>query len=153
MPSLKRKVHHHNPDIMSKSAVSVIQSSVLRNHTQDTIVDEKRTAVDGGISRDSIRKLNKSSAHTRSSDLTNMVAIVVEEASDQRSIGRELFRVSWWFQNHNRPVVAVHERRAAEDVITTSTTVQVGLDNLCARWEVGSHGYVAMESGWREGGQ
>jgi hypothetical protein len=55
--------------------------------------------------------------------LTNVVAIVVEEASDQRSVGRELFRISWWFQNHNRPVVTVHERRAAEGVISTSTTM------------------------------
>jgi hypothetical protein len=49
-----------------------------------------------------------------------MVALIIEEASDQCSIADELFRISRRFQDHIGPIIAVEEWSSAEDMKTSS---------------------------------
>jgi hypothetical protein len=65
-----------------------------------------------------------------------MVALIIEEASDQSGVAVELLRISRWFQDHIGPVVAVEERGSTEDMKTSSAAVSTWQDEIRPRWEV-----------------
>jgi hypothetical protein len=69
-----------------------------------------------------------------------MKASVVEEVSDQSSISRKLHWVRWRLQYDDRPVIAVHQRSTAEDMIAPTTAMLVQWDDLSARRQVGGWG-------------
>jgi hypothetical protein len=111
---------------------------ILWNNSKDTLTNKKRTTINSRIPRDHIRELNESSTHTRSSHLSHMVALIIEEALDQCSVADELLRISRWFQDHIGPVVAVEERGSTEDMKTSSAAVSTWRDEIHPRWEVRS---------------
>jgi hypothetical protein len=74
-----------------------------------------------------------------------MKTSVIEEVSDQSSIRRELHWVRRRLQYDDRPVIAVHQRSTAEDVIAPATAMLVRWDDLSARRQVG--GRVARVGG------
>jgi hypothetical protein len=67
-----------------------------------------------------------------------MVALIIEEASDQCGVANELLRISRCFQDHIGPVVAVEERGTAEDMKTSSAAMSTWRDEICPRREVRS---------------
>jgi glutamate dehydrogenase/leucine dehydrogenase len=67
-----------------------------------------------------------------------MVALIIEEASDQCGIANELLRISRWFQDHIGPVIAVEERGTAEDMKTSSAGMSTWRDEIRPRREVRS---------------
>jgi hypothetical protein len=66
----------------------------------------------------------------------NMVALVIEEASDQSGVTDELLRISRWFQDNIGPVVAVEERGSTEDMKTASAAMGTWQDEIRPRREV-----------------
>jgi hypothetical protein len=93
---------------------------ILWDNSKDILTNKEGAMINSRSPRDNIRELNESSTHTRSSHLSHMVALIIEEASDQCSIADELFRISRRFQDHIGPIIAVEEWSSAEDMKTSS---------------------------------
>jgi glutamate dehydrogenase/leucine dehydrogenase len=65
-----------------------------------------------------------------------MVALIIEEASDQCSVINELFRICRWFQDHIGPIIAVEELSSAKDMETTTAAMSTRRDEIRPRREV-----------------
>jgi hypothetical protein len=136
MPCLQREIHHHKPNIMGEGTVVVIQTTILWDNPKDTLTNKEWATINGCIPRDNIRELNKCSTHTRSSYLSHMIALLIEEAADQSSVADELLRVRWRFQDNIGPIITVEEWSSAEDMKTSSAAMSTRRDEIHPRRKV-----------------
>jgi glutamate dehydrogenase/leucine dehydrogenase len=65
-----------------------------------------------------------------------MVALLIEEVSDQGSVTDELLRISQRFQDHIGPIIAVEEWSSTEDMKTSSAVMRTWRDEIRPRWKV-----------------
>ena len=90
---------------MSKSAISVVDTSVMADDAQHRVADEVRAVGDGGVDVASMAKTDECSSHPAARDLSNAEAtLVVEEVVDEHGISIKLIGVRWWCKGDDDPI-------------------------------------------------
>ena len=136
---------------MQKSAVFVINTSVMTNNSEDRVTNEVRTVVDGGVNVAGMLKPDKGSPHPASRYLCNAKATLMgNKLTYEHGISIKLERIRRRCKGDDGPVPGLDKRLTAKVVVSTSTSITIRLHDGSTRRE--ERDRVARVSGHGVGG-